>query len=480
MDDINESLLVGYPNVISYKCTKKILEQMGKTICKFKLGSSQGTAFFCKIPFNNKNDMIPVFITNNHLIGNELLYKKNLIIDFYIEEEKEPKKLNLNNRMKYTNEKADITIIELKKEDNIQNFLELDDIIIDDILDNDNRYNKFIDKTIYIIQYPEGELSVSYGILSSISKDNKIDFIHKCSTKHGSSGSPILTLNNKIIGIHKQGGNNNNLNKGAFLNNSIKEFINMNKENNKRNEMILKEFNIKHSLDIKDNKVEKLDLKNKNLSNKDLKEFCKIEFKELKDLYLGYNNLSDINILEKLKFEKIDNLNLRSNKIQDINVLSKITFKELKRISFYENNILNIDILSKVNFEKLEHLNLGKNEISNINALEKVNCKDLKRLYLDDNKISDIKVLEKVPFKNLIELSLGENKISDINVFEKANFKELKVLYLHSNKISDINVFEKDIFEKLDALSLYQNDIDLIINEPIISKLKSQIKNVCY
>ena len=54
------------------------------------------------------------------------------------------------------------------------------------------------------------------------------------------------------------------------------------------------------------------------------------------------------------------------------------------------------------------------------------------------------------------------------------------MLYLHSNKISDINVFEKDIFEKLDALSLYQNDIDLIINEPIISKLKSQIKNVCY
>ena len=36
--------------------------------------------------------------------------------------------------MKYTNEEYDITIIEIKKEDNINNYLELDDILINDII----------------------------------------------------------------------------------------------------------------------------------------------------------------------------------------------------------------------------------------------------------------------------------------------------------------------------------------------------------
>ena len=84
--------------------------------------------------------------------------------------------------MIYTNKEYDITIIEIKENDNIKNYLELDDKIIEDILNNNNKNNKYIDDTIYIIQYPEGKLSVSYGILHSIYEDKKYNFIHKCST----------------------------------------------------------------------------------------------------------------------------------------------------------------------------------------------------------------------------------------------------------------------------------------------------------
>jgi len=42
--------------------------------------------------------------------------------------------------------------------------LELDNIIINDILNNKNQNKEYEDKTIYIIQYPKGELSVSYGM----------------------------------------------------------------------------------------------------------------------------------------------------------------------------------------------------------------------------------------------------------------------------------------------------------------------------
>ena len=107
MVENKESILTGYPNIISYECTKKIIKQMESNICKIKIGKEQGTGFFCKIPFPNKEKMLPVFITNNHIINKKLLYKDNIIIELNIEEENNIRKLNLNNRMKYTNEEYD-------------------------------------------------------------------------------------------------------------------------------------------------------------------------------------------------------------------------------------------------------------------------------------------------------------------------------------------------------------------------------------
>ena len=301
MEEHKESLLNGYPNVISYECTKKIIEQMERDICKINIGMNQGTGFFTKIPFPNENKMLPVLITNNHVINNDILNKDNMNIELDIKKEEKTKEIILKNRMKYTNEEYDITIIEIKEEDNINNYLELDDIIINDILNNENYNKEYKNKTIYIIQYPENNLSVSYGILDKIYEDKKYNFNHKCSTKFGSSGSPILNINNKIIGIHKEGNNMNKYNKGTFLNYPIKEFI---KLNNKNNEILLKEFNTKYNLNIKDTNINELDLSCKYLGNEVLNDLCKIEFKELKELDLYWNNISDIKVLEKVKFDK--------------------------------------------------------------------------------------------------------------------------------------------------------------------------------
>ena len=136
MKGIKESGLTGYPKVISYECSQKIIEQMKKNICKIKVGEQQGICFFCKIPFPDKNNLLPVLITNNHLINEPLLYKKDGNISINIKEETEIEEINLNGRMKYTNEEYDITIIEIKDQDNIKNYLELDDNIISDILFN--------------------------------------------------------------------------------------------------------------------------------------------------------------------------------------------------------------------------------------------------------------------------------------------------------------------------------------------------------
>ena len=428
MVDTKETILREYPNIISYQCTKKISEQMGRNICTINIGKNQGTGFFCKIPFPNQNNMLPVFITNNHVINSDLLYKDNSKILLDIKEEDDIKEINLNkNRMKYTNEKFDITIIEIKPEDNINYYLELDEVIINDILNNKNKTVGYINETVYIMQYPDNKLSVSYGILDTIYEDEKYNFIHKCNTKGGSSGSPILNINNnKIIGIHK--GSISQYNVGTFLNYPIKEFIELNYKNN---EILLKKFNDKYDLDISDTKIKEIYLSERNLGYICLNDLCEIEFKELKELNLSNNNISDIKAFEKAKFDN------------------------------------------------LEILNLNCNQIWNLKILEKVNFKQLSELYLSSNFISDIEVFENAKFDKLEILVLDNNQISDINVFEKVKFKELKELSLLRNNISNIKVFEKAKFDKLETLDLRMNQISTKVkqNRLIIIKLKNKIKN---
>ena len=51
---------------------KKIIEQMEKNICRILIGKNQGTGFFCKIPYLNNDEMLPVLVTNNHIINKDL------------------------------------------------------------------------------------------------------------------------------------------------------------------------------------------------------------------------------------------------------------------------------------------------------------------------------------------------------------------------------------------------------------------------
>ena len=75
-----------------------------------------------------------------------------------------------------------------------------------------------------------------------------------------------------------------------------------------------------------------------------------IDFKELKELDLSFNNISDISILENVKLEI---LKLSNNKISNnINILENVDFKEL---NLYDNNISDISIFENVKLEKLKN-----------------------------------------------------------------------------------------------------------------------------
>ena len=69
----------------------------------------------------------------------------------------------------------------------------------------------------------QGIKAISYGIFIDI---NNYEIKHLCSVDHGSSGSLIINLmNNKMIGIHKQGSKNLNYNLGTLLKFPLNDFL---------------------------------------------------------------------------------------------------------------------------------------------------------------------------------------------------------------------------------------------------------------
>ena len=126
--------------------------------------------------------------------------------------------------------------------------------------------------------------------------------------------------NNRVMGIHKGGKIGDNYNIGLFIKYGINEFI---------------------------NSKTKLDLSDKNLGNDELKQKLEnMDLKEIKELYLFNNNISDLKLLKEFKIEKLEVLNLSWNNISNnINIIENKNFKELRQLYLYHNNISNIKVI---------------------------------------------------------------------------------------------------------------------------------------
>ena len=210
-----------------------------KCVCKIDLGKKKGTGFFCKVPPKN----IKIFVTNNHVLNQDSLnIEKNLNI--FIQDEK--KVINLNKKRFILTEKdLDFTIIEILNEDNINNFLEIDEFI------NTKNYEGY---QVFTMQHPKGgKLQYSHG---KILERNEKFFLYSLGTSRGSSGAPILLLENlKLIGLHKgeyELDKNKEIVKLGIPINLIINEINKNLKINTNNNNNSANFNINNTKKIKD------------------------------------------------------------------------------------------------------------------------------------------------------------------------------------------------------------------------------------
>ena len=158
---------------------------------------------------------------NNHVIGNnDLIVGKKII--FTLDNDRKQKEIILDEkRKKYTSEKYDITIIEIKKNDGIEkeSFFEIDNQIFTD-------YKIYIKQSIYLLHYPKGkEMRFSYEIINNIYEDG-YTIQHYYDSDNGSSGGPLLnTIDYKVIGIHKGGAKGTQqFNLGTLIKEPIEDF----------------------------------------------------------------------------------------------------------------------------------------------------------------------------------------------------------------------------------------------------------------
>ena len=465
---IKESLIEYQPNPIDIKGTKTILFQMENCICKICQNGKKGTGFFCKIPFPDKNNLLNVLITNNHVLNqNDIEDNKIIKLIMYNKEENKNMKKEIimdESRKRYTfindKEGVDITIIEIRpNQDNINNYLEIEDEILE------LECNR---ESIYILHYPKEKKLVSYGLINDIIENKKIN--HYCNTEEGSSGSPILSLNNnKIIGVHYGGSHNKTINYGTYIKYIINEF------NNKyKNEINLiyyteeeNEFNIfgdifvennKNNIDliingIKNNLIGKCKLKK---GENKIKLIINNKITNLEYMFYNCSCLKNIDELKYLDTKYINNFVAMfkgCSSLLDINGLINWNVSNAKNFSsmFSKcsslsniNGLINWNVSNANNFTGM----FSKcSSLSNINGLkywDVSNANNFIGMFCKCYSLSDIKGLQNwdVSNANNFEGMFWEcSSITDING-------------LKSWDVSKVNIFEGMFYKCSSLLNL--------------------------
>ncbi len=117
MERYVEQKIKGHGAPISTDKLKVLIEKAENAMCKIIYFGTTGTGFFFQqnipnIQFNNKYFLM----TNNHVLNADSI---NNNVQILIEYKKKERYIPLNNRIKYTNEKLDFTIIEILPNDSI-------------------------------------------------------------------------------------------------------------------------------------------------------------------------------------------------------------------------------------------------------------------------------------------------------------------------------------------------------------------------
>ena len=431
---IREKELKVRPKLISIECLKTIMDLAKNNICKIYYNDGcHGTGFFCNIPHDWNND-IKVLITNNHILNlNDIQPGK--IIKFSIDNDNKFYNILIDNSRKtYTNEKYDVTFIEIKIDDKIdeKSFFNLDKQIF-----KENATEIFANYEIVLLHYPKGiEMSISNGNIKSI--DDYFDILHLCDATTGSDGGPIInTTNFQIIGIHKGTSKNNNYNFGTFLGPVIENFIEEKKEKNNINNNIIGNKNFENNKKL--------------IFNEDLEEIVKykidniINSKEIRIFGDDFvkNNKSILKIIiDGNEFELCATFNVNISQLKD--------------------NQFEIKLIGIKNVTNMNHMFCECESLSNLSDFSKWNTQnviDMSFMFSGCKSLSCLPDISNWNTKNVKNISFmfdnckSLSSLPDISKWNMQNVTKLTGLFSNCEKLSVLPDISKWDIKKVTDMS---------------------------
>ena len=460
--NIKEKELANLPKVIGTKELRILIDLVKDHICKIKCkDGSYGTGFFCYIPIDFGNSLTAL-LTNNHVLNIDDI-KTGQTINFTLDNDDIEYNIFIdNNRRTYTNDSFDITIIEIIKDDKIdeKSFLCLDKQIFEE---DSNKI--FKNCQIFLLHYPnENEAGISPGIIKSITEDEgKKTILHLCDINEGSSGSPIINKNNfKVIGIHKWASKGDqDCNLGILLKEPIEKFI---------EEIKLKKENIRNK-NIDNNESKNLEMTNS---------LDQLELDKIIENIISQKNNEENKELNNNDLDKI----ILKYKIDDIGYFSKdiIIFGE----DFVKNNknICKI-ILNEKEIELTTYLNININQLKNNNILE-IKLKGIKNITNMSSMFSKCKSLTSLPdisnwnTQNVTDMSYMFNNcksllfLPDISKWDTQNVTNMSCMFENCKSLSSLPDISKWNTQNVTNMrSMFANCESLSIL-PDISKWNTQ------
>ena len=462
-----EAIIPGHLNQVNLAAIKIITKQMEESVCQIYGTHLKGTGFFCAIQ-NMKvwnPSLLYALMTNYHVLGEEDI-RFNKKIKISLNNGKKYLEIIIDNSRKiFTSQIYDVTIIEMKQNDGIKSdsFLEIDKDIY-----KENFKEIFINKTIYLLHYPEGiEICQSLDKIKNIREDN-FTIEHYCISTNGSSGGPLINLENfKVIGIHK--GFLFTINVGTILRAPIEKFyeqfnniiqINNNKET--CNEITI-QYSITNSERIRLFGVKFVE------NNKDL---CRIIINN-QEHYLGEYYITN----NKYEFEKLE---IKLKGIKNITNMSYMFYNceslsSLPDISKWDTKkVTNMKYLF-YNCEKLSTLpDISKWDTKNVN--------NMSYMFYNCELLSSLPDISKWDTENVINMSymFSECKLlsslPDISKWDTKNVTNMSEMFSFCESLSSLPDISKwDTKNVIDMSYMFHNCI-LLPSLPDISKW--DIKNV--
>ena len=464
-DRIEEGKIKGAIDSISLEKIEVIQEQMKSCICKV-YGEKIGTGFFYKVPCENK--IIPVMITNYHIISDEFL-KNNTKIKITLNNEKILDIINISekNKIYSSNTKEyDIMIIKLEKEKDIYKYLELDELLFEKYSDK-----LYEEKSIYLLHYPYGEkASVSFGY--GIQNSNEYYIKHLCNTEHCSSGSPILNLTtNKVIGIHC----------GAIFNKDKKIMHNIGtllkyplNNLNKNNKIIpKKEINktkkneIKHKKDLKI--IKKKEVKPIEKYENEIRIVIEIdEFAINKEIYFLDNTNKYID--EEFNIKYYD-YNLKE--LNESNTELYINDKKYKFKKYFKpdkEGIYKIRLVFNIKIKDCSYMFYNCNYIRYINLsfFDTKEVTSMKKMFTGCTSINSLTDISKWDTRNVVNMSfmfsccLGLESLPDISIWETKNVNDMSYMFCDCHYLKSLPDISKwDTKNVIDMSKMFYQCISL-------------------